>query len=215
MPAPLDQGALGSCASNAASNSLRRLLHKAGLREWQPSRLYMYYNTRVNIEGAPAGQDTGVCIRDICKAVTKYHACEETVWPYDIAKFSVPPPLKAYQNANLHAGLVYQSVAGSLDVLRATLAAGNPIIAGIRIFDSFLTASVANTGVVPMPDPLKEACAGGHAVLICGYDDSKRTFLALNSWGSRWGMGGYFTLPYSYLIDPNLAWDMWVFTFFS
>jgi C1A family cysteine protease len=30
-----------------------------------------------------------------------------------------------------------------------------------------------------------------------------------NSWGPGWGMAGYFTLPYAYLTDANLADDFW------
>jgi len=30
-----------------------------------------------------------------------------------------------------------------------------------------------------------------------------------NSWGPGWGMKGYFTLPYAYLLDGNLADDFW------
>ena len=61
---------------------------------------------------------------------------------------------------------------------------------------------------------------GGHAVLCVGYNDtmtvqnpdgSTSTGLVLvrNSWGSDWGMGGYFTIPYTYLADTNLADDFW------
>ena len=30
-----------------------------------------------------------------------------------------------------------------------------------------------------------------------------------NSWGSKWGMKGYFALPYPYLISANLGSDFW------
>ena len=36
-----------------------------------------------------------------------------------------------------------------------------------------------------------------------------RRFLVRNSWGARWGQKGYFTMPYGYLADDNLADDMW------
>jgi C1A family cysteine protease len=59
-----------------------------------------------------------------------------------------------------------------------------------------------------MPKPT-ENVLGGHAVLAVGYDDSKSAVLVRNSWGSGWGLNGYFWLPYDYITNPNLADDMW------
>ena len=36
---------------------------------------------------------------------------------------------------------------------------------------------------------------GGHAILIVGYDDVGKYFIAKNSWGTSWGRGGSSTLP--------------------
>jgi len=46
-------------------------------------------------------------------------------------------------------------------------------------------------------------------VMAVGYDDARQWFLVRNSWGPRWGMAGYFTLPYSYLIQAVLSKDFW------
>ena len=45
---------------------------------------------------------------------------------------------------------------------------------------------------------------GGHAVMAVGYDERKQRFIVRNSWGKNWGMNGYFTLPYPYLLQPSL-----------
>jgi C1A family cysteine protease len=50
---------------------------------------------------------------------------------------------------------------------------------------------------------------GGHAVLCLGYDNASQTFLCQNSWGKGWGMQGFFTMPYAYLTNPDLAGDFW------
>jgi C1A family cysteine protease len=59
-----------------------------------------------------------------------------------------------------------------------------------------------------LPRPCERAI-GGHAVMAIGYDDAKKWFIIRNSWGDQWGMKGYFTLPYAYLTDENLASDFW------
>jgi C1A family cysteine protease len=54
-----------------------------------------------------------------------------------------------------------------------------------------------------------ESALGGHCIVAVGYDNKKRVFLMRNSWGKSWGMKGYFTIPYEYLLDPHLASDFW------
>ena len=92
--------------------------------------------------------------------------------------------------------------------MRACLAQGFPFVFGFTVYESFESQQVAQTGVVPLPQP-GERVAGGHAVLAVGYNDAERRFIVRNSWGARWGMQGYFTMPYDYLANRNLADDMW------
>jgi hypothetical protein len=61
---------------------------------------------------------------------------------------------------------------------------------------------------IPMPLPDSQI-QGGHAVLICGYNDNTKMFILRNSWGNSWGNEGYGYIPYKYLLDPNLAGDFW------
>ena len=46
--------------------------------------------------------------------------------------------------------------------------------------------------------------AGGHCIVIVGYDDTKQAWLVRNSWGSGWGMSGYCWFGYGQAdIDNN------------
>jgi C1A family cysteine protease len=54
-----------------------------------------------------------------------------------------------------------------------------------------------------------ERSLGGHALLAVGYNDQFSTILVRNSWGPNWGINGYFTLPYQYISNNNLADDFW------
>ncbi len=162
-PAALDQGHLGSCASNAMSNNLFFLLGKQGLPRFQPSRPALYYNCRVKVEKEPADQDTGVSISDLCTSVQEYHACPEADWPYDIAKFSQAPPYRSVMDAAKHKGFSAKAVHQDLGSIKQCLDLGFPVILGIQVYDSFESQAVAETGLVPMPDRDNESCQGGHA----------------------------------------------------
>ena len=199
-----DQGNLGSCTGNAIVGNLEYLEWRDG-KHINLSRLWVYYQERV-IEHT-VKQDAGASIRDGVKSVAKLGVCTEKLWPYAIAKFANRPSAKSYSDAATRKISEYIRVA-NLDSMLQQLAQGVPVIFGFTVYESFESAEVAKTGVVPMPGP-SERLLGGHAVLAVGYDDGEQRVLTRNSWGKSWGMGGYFTLPYAYLNDRNLSDDFW------
>jgi len=201
-----DQGQLGSCTANSIAGALEFDQIKQGLKTFTPSRLFIYYNERVMEHTVDT--DSGAQIRDGIKSVGKIGAPPETDWPYDIAKFTQKPSAQAIKDAPLGKALQYQRVPQVVNQMKGCLASGYPFVFGFTVYESFESDRVATTGVVPMPGP-NEQVLGGHAVLAVGYDDPSQRFLVRNSWGSGWGMGGYFTMPYAYLTDSNLADDLW------
>jgi len=207
----LDQGQLGSCTANSIATALTYALLKQKQPLFQPSRLFIYYNERA-MEGS-IHSDAGAMLRDGIKSVNRQGACKEVpTWPYDIYKFATKPPAKAYNEAGLHQALQYRRLNNTdINQLKACLASGFPFVFGFTVYQSFMTAQVGRTGIVPMPQS-HEAVMGGHAVLAVGYDDSKQVFIVRNSWGDHWGDKGYFYIPYQYLTNTDLAVDFWTIT---
>lgn len=156
-------------------------------------------------------QDAGAQVRDGIKSVATLGAPPETDWSYDIAKFAQKPPPKAYADAKQDLVLTYARVNQDPAQMQGCLADGYPFVFGFTVYESFESQAVAATGVVPMP-AAQEKTLGGHAVLAVGYDDSQQRFIVRNSWGTGWGMDGYFTMPYAYLTSRNLASDFWTIT---
>lgn len=205
-PPVYDQGQLGSCTANAIAGAMEFDRKKESLPDFMPSRLFVYYNERV-IEGTVAS-DSGAQIRDGIKSVASQGVCSESEWPYDIAKFADKPGPQCYNDATLDKAVSYQRLTHNLNQMKGCLAGGYPFVFGFTVYESFESQDVANTGIAPMPQS-GEQVVGGHAVLAVGYDDGQQRFFVRNSWGTGWGMQGYFTLPYAYLIDANLADDYW------
>lgn len=211
MPAVYDQGQTGSCTGN----SIAGLVHYQEIREGKaatliPSRLFIYYNERM-MEGT-TDDDAGAAIRDGIKSLANYGFCNEDLWPFEPSMLKTRPPGRAYMQANRNKVSKYMRVEQNLNALKHCLAAGHPIVVGITLYESFQTQAMETTGRGTMPKA-GEAVDGGHAVLIVGYNDLDQTFEFRNSWGASWGDGGYFTLPYAYVTDPNLTQDLWTVLF--
>lgn len=206
-PPVYDQGQLGSCTANAIAGAIEFDQLKEKLAQiFTPSRLFIYYNERV-MENS-VSSDSGAQIRDGIKSVAGQGACPETLWPYVESQFATHPTPPCYKIARTHPAVNYSRVAQDPQQLKACLVSGYPFVLGITVYESFESDEVAHSGIVPMPQD-SETALGGHAVLAAGYDDASQRFLIRNSWGSDWGMGGYFTIPYAYLTDSNLADDFW------
>lgn len=206
-PPVYDQGQLGSCTANAIGAAVQFDQKKQNLAQtFVPSRLFIYYNERA-LEGT-VSTDSGAMIRDGIKAVASEGVCPEPMWPYDETRFADRPAAQCYKVGSTHPAVAYSRIAQDLGQMKACLAAGYPFVFGFTVYESFESEDVAQTGVAPMPGSA-EVSLGGHAVMAAGYDDASGRFLVRNSWGTDWGMGGYFTMPYAYLADSNLADDFW------
>jgi len=208
-PRPFDQASLSSCTANAVAAALMVDLRKQGREVTDLSRLFIYYLERV-LEGT-VKKDVGAQARDGLKVAAKLGICSEGHWRYIIQNLKKEPPAKAYLDAVNCRVASYRRLSQDLYQMKECLASGYPFIFGITIYASFEGNQAKHTGVVDLP-ARNEPVVGGHCVLAVGYEDNKERFIALNSWGPRWGHQGFFTIPYAYLTNPKLAGDFWMVT---
>jgi C1A family cysteine protease len=210
-PAPYDQGDLGSCTGQAISGLIHyNYIKQDPAKAFQPSALFIYYNERV-LENS-VGEDSGAEIRDGIKSLVRWGVCPEQYHPYVISKFKTKPSKFAYSSAVPHRIDQYLRINQSLNDLKSCLSEDHPFVFGISVYESFESEEVAKTGIVSLPGR-RERSLGGHAVCCVGYDDSQGKFIVRNSWGSEWGMGGYFTIPYDYVLNGDLSDDFWTIRF--
>lgn len=213
LPPVYQQENINSCTANAIAAAFQyEMIRQKAISVFMPSRLFIYYNAR-DIEGTTA-IDKGSQIRDGIKSIGSSGVCPESLWPYVPQAYAQKPTTVCYTDALKHTAINYKRVQQNENQLKSCLAEGFPFIAGLSVFTSFENPEFSKTGILNLPAS-DEKPLGGHAVLIVGYDDSAKRFIARNSWGAEWGMTGYFTLPYEYLTNADLSRDFWTIQLIS
>lgn len=207
IPFVYDQGQIGSCTANSAGSMYSWVVRKKSGKTFVPSRLFLYYNTRV-LHGT-VGYDSGASLRNTMRSLRTNGVCAETSWPYQYDKLYQKPTQNCYNEGSTRQALSYAAVPISLVAMK-NVVRSRPFVMGILVYSSFFNPTVARTGYVPVPDTRKETMMGGHAILVMGYDDKKKCFICRNSWGTSWGLKGDFYLPYKYATNWKLAFDAWV-----
>ncbi len=218
MPPVRDQGQLGACTAFSCEAPLYVAQVNAKRQHVvSPSALFLYYNERL-INGT-VGSDSGANISDIYHASNVYGVVDESLYPYDVSKFTDTPPPSVYAAAVGLKAHIYAPVPQLKENIIGCLHHGGfPVNFGISVYQSFMDATDGN---IPMPGT-DETVLGGHALAIVGYNDTDsaqdgvppRTFIFRNSWSAGWGAGGQYAgygfLPMSYVLDSQLTTDFWM-----
>ena len=199
----LNQGNLGSCVAQSAY----ALLYIMSKGKITLSRLQLYMCLRA-LDNSSLTRDTGGTIRGVMKAISKYGVCDENLWNHDIKNFDKLAPKPAFSNTYNITNFVYTFVTQDYKSIKEVLVSGSPIICGIAVYESFQSENSNKYGIIPMPNTKTQKLLGGHAILLIGYDDKSKTFKFQNSWGTNWGDKGYGYIPYDYVLNTSLCFDL-------
>lgn len=176
---------------------------------YTPSELFIYYNARV-MDGTQNNPNAGASIRNGCRTFSDLGAPPEDYWPFNVYRVVEKPDQDAYNDSVRGLVKKYERVVNSDPAnITAVLSNSIPVIFGMSIYDSFMTATVAKNGKVKMPTST-DTLLGGHVMTLVGYNST--SFIARNVWGSEWGDNGYCYIPYDYLTNTNMADDFWAIT---
>jgi C1A family cysteine protease len=212
FPAVEDQLHLASCSAHACLALAGYFARRSIGEEIGGARLFLYKTTRLLL-GWPG--DRGAPLRETLKALVRFGAPPERLFPYDTERFDDEPPPHLYAFEAETRSIVYARLdavettgAQSLDVVTSFLAAGFPCTLGVS-----LPGRLTDDPEIPAPTSL-DTVGGGQAVVAVGYDDKRRVrsskgaLLVRSSWGTSWGEGGHGWLPYEY-VRRRLAVDCW------
>jgi hypothetical protein len=198
FPPPGDQGGQGSCTGWAVAYGLKSYLARVSHR-WDLvagagvnyghvfSPAYVYNSTKTKESGVTLA-DTLTFIRD--RGVTTW-----AEFPYDPSDTARVPGEDLQPAASRWRIKSWEALNINLLDIKQQIAQGRPVVIGAAISRNFKDGKLDPGAIWTKPGQPLEA----HAMLLVGYDDDKRAFKLMNSWGTGWGEAGYAWLAYPIL----------------
>lgn len=193
------QGGEGSCVGQATAGALghfERITPNRGTPYGRRRSARDAYEGAREIEPVTG---EGAYIRAALEWARKQGICTEADWPYVERSAGAPRPGAAASRATCKVAR-YERLLDDERAVKLALFRGQMVVVRIETCDGFNDArpdgTVSRSG----------RRGGGHAVVLVGWDDTRKAFRLRNSWGAGWGDRGYCWLPYDYGLTE--AWSL-------
>ena len=188
FPAPGAQGMQGSCVGWAVAYGARS--YYQGIAQGRKldrtnafSPAYVYNQIRSD----PSNCDGGSSIVNALNLLSRQGVARLSEFPYSESNCGRIPGNEVKSSAARNAIRGWSAIRrGDIEGVKGALYRGHPVIVAMMLsptFDQIRGPSIyADEG---------SNSTGGHAMVIVGYDDHRRAFRLLNSWGESWGDHGF------------------------
>ncbi len=192
MPRPGNQGRQNSCTAWAAGYAYKSYQErKDHNKNMTFSVSYIYNQTN-------GGKNVGIYMHYPFQLMQKQGVCTSSSMGYNQNDWRTQPNSRQREEARRYKAKSWGTIAsGSVSQIKAHLAGGDPVAVGVPVYSDI---NVSNSN--PIYDRMNGRLSGHHAICLVGYDDSKQAFKFMNSWGTRWGFGGYGWISYN-MIQQN------------
>lgn len=205
FPEIVDQGNIESCVPTCISTIYYYLTMKQSNHiNFRISRLYLYYQVRKLYD---IGTDDGSTIKDCINILHKDGIVPEFLYPYITSKVFNNPSEFLDRYSRFCKCLGFKNI--SRKVIKQKLLQDHPVLCGIKLFDSVYSDEVKNTGIIKFSDEY-DKILGGHCIILIGFDDDKKHYKFINSWGTNWGDKGFGYLPYEYIKNDKLSNEFYI-----
>jgi len=202
-PFPRHQGTIFSCVGwsvGYGALTMERAIQngwtdRAKITNESSSALFLYNQIKIgNCTRGARISDALIFLQEKGDCLAKYYDknlddCEQPTTP-DLLKNASNFRISDY--AALFDGELDQI--DKINRIKRALAQNKPVVIGLRIKNNFYKLEDA---AFWHPDLGDTTYAGGHAMVVVGYDDNLASFRIFNSWGPKWGKNGMIWVKYN------------------
>lgn len=189
MPPVGNQGKQQSCVAWAIAYALKSYQEKLELGEqylFSPAYIYNQINNGMN---APTYVTDGLNI------LSEQGVCQMEEMPYDENNWVAKPTDEVKNSARKFRIDFWRQVnVQDIKEVKAQLAAGYPVIIGAMVSKEFISEGFDKKAAYSWTEA--GTASGGHCMLLVGYDDTRKAFKVMNSWGADWGDKGFSWIDY-------------------
>jgi C1A family cysteine protease len=192
MPSVRYQGTEGSCVAFAVTYARAcEQYYKTGAVTYSDASNVFSPEFVFNQVGLP--DCSGSAVTTSLDLLKNKGVCTWQSMPYSANGCSLLPNVAQTAEAANYKITSYSRLVDSDRVaIKTMIATNHAVIASFTIDNGFYTAS---------PGFIWKSLtgnSGSHTMAICGYDDAKHAYKAINSWGTIWGDAGYIWIDYEF-----------------
>lgn len=195
LPEAGQQGNQNSCTGWALAFAVKSLQEKRE-QGWGLTDLHLFSPSFIynQISGE---KDGGADLTDAMDFLMTHGTVPLRLMPYNEKEFRSQPD-ETLKNLGLSFRALGYRRLNEKDLLqiKAYLAAKEPVLLVIEMYENFLKKGMRRSGGV-YRDKVG-GLLGHHALVAVGYDDARKGVKLLNSWGPAWGEKGYGWIDYDF-----------------
>ncbi len=177
-----------------------QLLRSNSLPIFPPSTMFIYKNIKFyrNVKSL-------ISLESIFMSIKENGICSENQFATNNENLSLEIPSKLYEQTNAFKFIEVYKIEQNLETIKILLNNKYPIIIGFTVYYEFNTID----NYMWMPDEQIDKKLGGLSGVLVGYIEERKMFIMASTFGQTFGQNGYILIPYDYVLNKNLTFELY------